>query len=83
MLARSCSALSNMAAVIFVPSVNSPCCDIHTASSRGPAQFIALRMLHAVMREASDIERIGEIIEMGQFVGNLEFSGVFGHLKHQ
>jgi hypothetical protein len=32
-----------------------------------------------VMREVPDIERIGEIIEMGQFVGNLEFSRVFGH----
>ena len=46
-----------------------------------PGQFIALHMLHAVMREMPDIERIGEIIEMGQFVGNLEFSGLFGHLN--
>src|ERR1700704_4245389 len=36
-------------------------------------------MLHAMMREMPDIERIGEIIEICQLVGNLEFSGVFGH----
>src|SRR5712672_1861094 len=38
-------------------------------------------MLHAMMRELPDIERIGEIIEICQLVGNLEFSGVFGHLN--
>jgi hypothetical protein len=36
-------------------------------------------MLHAMMREMPDIERIGEIIEIGQFVRNLEFARLFGH----
>src|SRR5882724_4897668 len=36
-------------------------------------------MLHAMMREMPDIERIGEIIEICQLVWNLELSGVFGH----
>src|SRR6266852_8240136 len=36
-------------------------------------------MLHAMMREMPDIERIGEIIEICQLIGNLELSGVFGH----
>src|SRR5258708_24168042 len=36
-------------------------------------------MLHAMMREMPDIERIGEIIEICQLVGNFELFGVFGH----
>jgi hypothetical protein len=36
-------------------------------------------MLHAMMREMPDVQRIGEIIEICQLIGNLEFSGVFGH----
>jgi hypothetical protein len=37
-------------------------------------------MLHAMMREMPDVERIGEIIEIRQFVRNLELLGGFGHL---
>jgi hypothetical protein len=50
-----------------------------------PSEFIALRMLYAVMDEMPDIERIGEIVEIGQWVWNLELSGLFGHwtpVKH-
>jgi hypothetical protein len=32
-----------------------------------------------MMREMPDIERIGEIIEICQLVGNFELSGLFGH----
>ena len=66
--------MSNMAAVIFVPSADSPLLRHPHREFPRPGQFIALHMLHAMMREMPDIERIGEIIEMGQFVGNLEFS---------
>src|SRR6266478_3107024 len=38
-------------------------------------------MLHAMMREMPDIERIGEIIEICQFIGNLEFFGLFRHFN--
>ena len=72
MLARSCSALSNKAAVIFVPSVNGPAL---TSTPRAPAAGSIHRPEHAARHDACKrlIERIGEIIEMGQFVGNLEF----------
>jgi hypothetical protein len=36
-------------------------------------------MLHAMMGEMPDVERIGEIVEICQFVRNLEFSGLFRH----
>ena len=49
--------------------------------------IVALRMLHAVMHEVPDIERIGEIVEIGQRVRNLELSRFFRHfslaLEHQ
>ena len=79
MLVRSCSAVSNMAGVILALVNNSPRCDIHAAEFPRPGQFIALQMLHAVMREMPDVERIGEIIEISQLVRNLEFSGLFRH----
>jgi hypothetical protein len=34
-------------------------------------------MLHAMMREMPDVERIGEIIEICQLIGNFELSGFF------
>jgi hypothetical protein len=39
-----------------------------------------LNMLHAMMREMPDVERIGEIIEIRQLVRNLELFRGFGHL---
>jgi hypothetical protein len=38
-------------------------------------------MLHAVMDEMPDIERIGEIVEICQCVWNLELPREFGHLN--
>src|SRR6185437_14956886 len=46
-----------------------------------PRQFIALRVLHAVVREMADVERIGQIVEMRQLVGNLELSRLFRHFR--
>jgi hypothetical protein len=39
--------------------------------------LIALLVRHAVMAEMADVERVGEIIEIGQLVRNLEFSRPF------
>ena len=38
-------------------------------------------MPHAVVREVPDVERIGEIIQICQFIRNFEFSGLFRHLN--
>ena len=77
MEARSCNAVSNIAGVILVPPVhNSPRCAIQAAEFARAGQFIALHMLHAVMGEMPDIERIGEIIEICQFVRNFELFAI-------
>jgi len=34
---------------------------------------------HAMMREMSHVERVGQIIEIGQRIWNLELPGLFGH----
>src|SRR5207248_858482 len=34
-----------------------------------------------MMREMPDVERVGEIVEIGQFVGNLELSGQLRHFN--
>jgi hypothetical protein len=36
-------------------------------------------MRHAMMNEVTKIERVGEIVQMGQFVRDLEFSRFSGH----
>ena len=77
MLFRSCSAASNIAGVILAPTSSSPRCRHPRREFPRIRQCITLHMLHAVMREMPDVERIGEIIEICQFVRNLEFPRFF------
>ena len=70
-----------MAGVIFVGCAQKSPLRHPRAKFSWPCQFVALHMLNAVMGEMPDIERIGEIIEIGQFIRNLELFGLFGHFN--
>ena len=56
------------------PALFHPTCEVFRR-----LELVILPMRRAVLDEMADIERVGEVVSVGQRVGNLELAGLLRH----